>query len=111
MKRRRKKNEQTRALQKVAPVDKPSDCKTVDNHREALRIRLCRDVEKVTGTGPEVAHVLVGQLACTLAYPDYRTDKDGTLIRAISILAEYAPQGIIETQLVAQMVATHEAGM
>ena len=107
MKRSGGNHEQTKAVQKVQPAQPPA---TSDNSRAKLRQRLCSEVEKITGTGREVAHVLVAQLACGLATPDWR-DKDGCLIRACSILAEYKPVNIVEAQLVAQMVATHECAM
>lgn len=57
-----------------------------------------------------MAYVLVAQLACCLATPAWE-DKDGCLIRACSMLAEYQPTNIIEAQLVVQMVTTHDAAM
>jgi hypothetical protein len=100
------KNEPTKAVQKVPPAG----CKPVETSRQALRAKLCGEIENVTGTGNEVARVLVAQLASGLALPDWE-DKDGCLIRACSILAEYAPRGIVETQLAVQMAAVHDASM
>lgn len=106
MKRSERKNEQTKAVQKIPPVDS----RPVEAPRQALREKLCAQSENVTGTGNEVARVLVAQLASGLALPDWQ-DADGCLIRACSILAEYAPRGIVETQLAVQMAAVHDAGM
>ena len=106
MKGSERKNEQANAVQRV-----PADCKPVGTTRQALRAKLCGESENVTGTGNEVAHVLVSQLGGCLSTPHCSEDIDGCLIRAVSTLAEYAPRGIVETQLAVQMAAVHDAGM
>ena len=55
--------------------------------------------------------MLASQLASSLADPHSSEDPNGCLIRAVSTLAEYAPKGIVETQLAVQMAAVHDAAM
>jgi hypothetical protein len=72
---------------------------------------LLADLCSLTGTvHNEVAIRIAGQVQMSLGQPK-ASNVDGSLIQAISTIAEIAPQNGIEAMLAAQMIATHEMAL
>ena len=130
MKRSGKKNERTKALQKTG--QKPAEPKGLQFATEGLSAapktrqgnaiqvakktreefcdELCCEVEKAAGVPLEVADRMTHQMASAMVWPKPK-DETELLIKAITALAEYAPQNAIEASLAAQMTATGEAAL
>jgi len=78
--------------------------------RERICDKLCGELDKATGTSPEVACRIALQMANSLVWPQPK-DQTDALIKAIATLAEHAPRNAEEASLVVQMRATAEAGL
>lgn len=86
---------------------------TPDAQHKTLQDRIGQSVSSITGTKvPELAMHLAGQLSATI-----QNDKDGVeghierFTAALASISEFKPRDEIERKLIAQMIATHEAGM
>src|SRR5262249_42079085 len=78
--------------------------------REELCTELCCDLEKAVGVPLEVADRVASQMAKAQVWPKAEGATEG-LIKAITALAEFAPQNCIEASLAAQMTATGEMAL
>jgi len=78
--------------------------------REEFCSDLCCEVDKAAGVPLEIADRMATQMGNAQVWPKANGETE-TLIKAITALAEYAPQNAIEASLAAQMTATGEAAL
>ena len=99
------------ALQKPEPLKADSKALAEKDARDELISKLAETACKITGTSSyDVAERIIQQVANAHVWPKSR-DVDDQLIKAISAMAEMAPQNATEAMLAVQMIATHEAGL